>query len=367
MGRMVPVTEAARRSYNVTEINKKGKIPKKASIIPFVITLVAAVVARYIQLTNNIDWALGRYIDDSFAKNYPAIIIIVGMIITFLFLRFGSAKDKVVDFCILINPMRLRYDRLNPKISSFAACGAIIVALLVLIEIAFDIVEIVSDNIVIRDAMDDPVEQKKYNMLTGYSVTLIIQHVIMLMAALTFVCIAINIFKKVGFTTANCGAMATAAIWKALDVFNMAAENSVLAVSSEKVYEMFTSMSAAIFFVLVAKFFDGIEKKNSRIWLCFMGYLTTLLAAVSCLPRYFLLLTPQGYLERSSMGMPPTGDMGIMLFSIAIVFVFWSTYVYRTMPRMVVKDKRRWSKAVLPEKYQEMEAIDENDFSNDAT
>lgn len=359
MGRVVPVTEAARRRYNIEKENKKGKFPKKVSIIPFAVTLIAAVAARCFQLKTNMDWSSGRYIDPSLAKNYPFWIIVLGMIITLVILITGSAKDKVVDSCILINPMRLRYDRLNPKISSPAAYSALLVALLIVVEIAFDFVSIISVNKDIRDQITDQYERKDYNLLTGYTFGNGLEHFLMVLTAVAFICIGINIFKKVGFTHANCATITFFAIWKTVDVFNLATENTVMAVSSEKVYEMFSGMASALFFLLVARFFNGMEKPNTRILLCFMGYLTAVLTAVSSLPRYILLLDPSGYTERTSMDVPPMTDIGVIFMAITLVCVFWSTYVYRTMPRLVLNG-RRWNRAPLTSKYEDMESIDES-------
>ncbi len=358
MAKMVPITDQARRSYNITAENKKGKIPKKLSMLTFMLTLIGATVARYFQLKTNMNWETGQYIDNSLLKNYPLLIIIGGMFITLLLLVFGSAKDKVINKCILLNPMRLRYDRLNPKISSTAAYGCILMALLTAVEIIFDFAELVADNKEIRDTITNTLEWKEYSLLTGYSIADGLKHALMFVCMLTFICIAANIFKKIGFTAANCAALSAVSLWKVLDVIVMVRDNTMIGAFSEDTYEFLTACGAGVFFMLVARLFNGMEQKHTRIILCFEGYLTAVLAAVSTLPRYALLLDPNGYSERVNMSMPPAGDIGVMIICTSIVCVFWSTYVYRSMPKLARKDQKRWNKSIVPDKYQEMETID---------
>ncbi len=47
------------------------------------------------------------------------------------------------------------------------------------------------------------------------------------------------------------------------------------------------------------------------------------------------------------MAAPATSDIGIAVVTIAVVAVFWSTYVYRVMPKLNLTGKRRWTKTTL--------------------
>lgn len=89
-----------------------------------------------------------------------------------------------------------------------------------------------------------------------------------------------------------------------------------------------------------------------------MGYVSSILAAVSVIPRYILLLIPTNYDDRLDMSIPEISDVGIVFMTITIVAVFWSTYVYRIMPKLNL-GKRRWSKAPISKEFQQMESIDE--------
>ena len=90
---------------------KKVLIDKKVSIIVYAVTLILAVILRSIQLTTNMDFSRGKYIDPSIAKNYPVFIILIGFILIILILIFGESRDKAIKSCVLLNPMRLKSDR----------------------------------------------------------------------------------------------------------------------------------------------------------------------------------------------------------------------------------------------------------------
>lgn len=57
------------------------------------------------------------------------------------------------------------------------------------------------------------------------------------------------------------------------------------------------------------------------------------------------------------MNIPNISDIGIVFMTITMVAVFWSTYVYRVMPKLNV-GKRRWSRAPMNKQYLEIENID---------
>lgn len=80
--------------------------------------------------------------------------------------------------------------------------------------------------------------------------------------------------------------------------------------------------------------------------MCIFGYAASIFAAVSIIPRYisYFILS---YTEREGMAAPETSDIGIAVVTIAIVAVFWSTYVYRVMPKLNLTGKRRWTKTTL--------------------
>ncbi len=321
-------------------------LPKKASMIVFIVTILLAAVLRFQQLLTNVNFNTGRYIDGS-SLNFPVIVIVLGMILMAVILLLGVAKDKVVDECIMINSWRLRYDRLNKKMPSGAGYSSMLMCLLLLLDGGMKIAQTVSRNMEIREDIVDEKEAKNYSLLTGFGAWDWIELVIMLLVFMIFLTMAMNIFKKAGISRANCAAMSVFAAWKVLDIFKMFAGNAVIAVSSEKVYELLTDMSATVFFLAVARLFMGMEKKSTRFWVCIFGYLTSIIAAVSVLPRYATLLVPTGYDDRLGMGMPSISDIGMIFLPICIVAVFWTGYSYREMPKGIAQEKR-WTLNARP-------------------
>jgi hypothetical protein len=168
----------------------------------------------------------------------------------------------------------------------------------------------------------------------------------------------VNVFQGEGLSHANCAALSLYSFWKVIELIEMLSENTAVGTYSEFVYEMFSYMTAAIFFMNTARFFNGMEKKFTRFWMCFLGYVSSILAAVSVIPRYILVLIPDGFDTRVDMNIPHVSDIGIVFMSITVVAVFWSTYVYRVMPKLNL-GTRRWSRAPISTNYQEMESIDE--------
>ena len=350
-------SDALERAKNTAKANKRAPINKKASLIVYVIVLVLAVAARTVQLFSNMDFDRGKYIDPSFMKNYPLLVMIPGFAIIAAILIWGNARDKVISSCILINPMRLRYDRLNKKIPHAAGYSSLFMALLVAVQIVFDFINLVHKNTEYMKTLPRE-EAEDFNKLTGYNLGMFFTHLLMLFVVLTFVSIAINIFNGVGFSHANCAALSTYAVWKTVEIFKMVSLNTALSTYSGLVYQMLSYMTAVVFFLCTARFFNGMEKKNTRFWMCFMGYVSSILAAVSVIPRYILLLIPTNYDDRLDMSIPEISDVGIVFMTITIVAVFWSTYVYRIMPKHNL-GKRRWSKAPISKEFQQMESIDE--------
>jgi hypothetical protein len=64
------------------------------------------------------------------------------------------------------------------------------------------------------------------------------------------------------------------------------------------------------------------------------------------------------YTVREGMLSPKVSDVGIIFVTVTIAAVFWSTYVYRVMPKLNLTGKRRWS-GIQSEGRMEMKSIDE--------
>ena len=347
--------------------NKKGGIPKKASMIVYAVTLVLAVIARVNQLVGNLDYSTGRYLDPSPMKNYTAMIIYGGIILMAVILLAGTARDKVIGSCIMLNPMRLRYDRVNKKISPAAAYSAMLMALLIVVEIIYDISMLVSGNKYLRESMP-PEEAELYSVFTGYDAWMGVRHVLMFFTALTFVSIGVNIFAKNGLSHPNCAALSFYAVWKLVEILQLFINNPVMGVNTHMVYVILSGMASTIFFLMAGRFFNGNEKKFTRFWMCMFGYTASILAAVSVIPRYVLFFLPMSNDDRLAMNVPAISDIGSVFMTITMVAVFWSTYVYRVMPKLNVNGKRKWSGlSKLSKTYQPMASITEKtekDYTN---
>ena len=319
---------------------KKVLLDKKLSLVFYAATLVCAVVARTIQLNTNMNFALGEYTDPSLAKNGTFWVLLIGFALIFATMILGKSRDKAIKSCILINPMRLRADRLNKKISPHSGAAMFIMSLLIAYEIFADLSAVAKANLAISTE-DNPVF-----IFAGVPLMDWIMFSIKLIVIITFISTGANIMKGEGISSGNCVFLMFFPIWKLLEIFCMFSENQLVGLYSEKILILFTAMTSSMFFIFVARFFGGWEKKHTRFWMVIFGYAASIFAAVSVIPRYVMYFT-KTYAERDGMSAPAVSDIGIGVVTVAIVAVFWSTYVYRVMPKLNLTGKRRWTKTTL--------------------
>ncbi len=329
---------------------KKVKLDKKFSMAAYALTLIAAVLARTVQLQTNMNFATGKYVDPSIGKNYTLWAIVIGFALILLIMIFGKSRDKAIKSCILINPMRLKADRLSKKISPVAGGTMLLMAGLMLFDIIMALSRVASKNAEISTE-DDPVFA-----FAGIPVMTWLIYVCAIITAITFISAGANIMKGDGISKGNCIFFMFFPIWKLLEIFAMFSENQLVGVYSEKVYTIFTAMASSMFFIYAARLFAGYEKKLTRFWMCVFGYAASVFAAVSVIPRYIMYFTLD-YNAREGMASPETSDIGIAIVTIAVVAVFWSTYVYRVMPKLNLTGKRRWTKTTLA--VRNMESIED--------
>lgn len=315
-------------------------LDKKFSLAAYAITLVSAIAARTIQLNTNMDFAMGKYIDPSLSKNYTLWVLLIGFALIFAVMLLGKSRDKAIKSCILINPMRLRADRLNKKISPHAGAAMFILALLIAFEIFMDFSAVVKANLAISTE-DNPVF-----IFAGVPVMEWVLFAVKLITIITLISTGVNIMKGEGISSGNCVFMMFFPIWKLIEILAMFSANQLVGIYSEKVIELFTAMTASMFFLCAARLFGGWEKKHTRFWMCMFGYMASVFAAVSVVPRYIMLFV-KSYTERDGMEMPAVSDIGIAVVTIAVIAVFWSTYVYRVMPKLNLTGKRRWTKTTM--------------------
>lgn len=329
---------------------KKVRLDKKYSMAAYVLTLIAAVAARTVQLTSNVNFATGKYIDPSPAKNYTLWTLLIGFILIAAVMFIGKSRDKAIKSCILINPMRLRSERLAKKLSPVAAAVMMLMAGLMAFDIIMKLTEVAGKN------MEISTEDNPVFVFAGIPVMTWLVYACALITVVTLISMGSNILKGDGITKGNCVFIMFFPIWKLLEIFSMFSENQLVGIYSEKVYIMLTAMASSMFFIYAARVFAGFEKKNTRIWMCIFGYAASIFAAVSVFPRYICYFV-LSYSVREGMSAPETSDIGIAVVTIAIVAVFWSTYVYRVMPKLNLTGKRRWTKTTLA--VRDMQSIDE--------
>ncbi len=318
-------------------------IDKKLSLVFYAATLILAVIARTVQLNTNMDFAMGEYIDKSLAKNGTFWVLLIGFALIFATMIFGKSRDKAIKSCILINPMRLRADRLNKKISPHSGAAMFIMALLIAFEIFTELSAVAEANSAISTE-DNPVF-----IFAGIPVMDWALITVKIITIITFISTGANIMKGEGFSQGNCVFLMFFPIWKLLEIFCMFSENQLVGVYSEKILILFTAMTSSMFFLYAARFFGGWEKKHTRFWMVIYGYAASIFAAVSVVPRYIMYFA-KTYSERDGMGTPEISDVGTAVVTIAIVAVFWSTYVYRVMPKLNLTGKRRWTKTTFATK-----------------
>lgn len=331
----------------------KVKLDKKYSMGVYVVVLIAAILARIAQLQTNMNFFTGKYIDDSFGKNYTMGVIIVGFILIFLVLLLGESRDKVIKSCILINPMRMGADKLTKKVSPKVGAVSIVMAFLVLFDIFLDLSYVVNKN------QDLSTEENPVFAFAGLSVLSVFAYIAAIISMITFISIGVNLLKNEGITRGNCVFLSSYAIWKLLQIFEMIGNDELVSANSEKVYILLTAMSSSVFFMLAAKFYAGFEKKHTRFWMCMFAYASSILAAVSTIPRYVIFFT-KNYMERDGMGTPSTADVGLIVITVAMITVFWSAYVYRTMPKLNLGNNRRWTATSIVVKKGSMRSIEED-------
>lgn len=331
---------------------KRFFLDKKASMIVYAVTLALAVVCRTVQLSTNMNFATGKYIDGSFFKNTTLIVLIIGFILLFAVMIFGESRDKAIKSCILLNPMRLKADRLNKKISPKAAASMFIMAALLAYDALAELISVGTFNKSVST------EENPVSVFAGISVIKWVSYALMFVLVFTFVSTGVNILKGSGITKENCFFLTAFPIWKLVEIFDLITTYQLIGPYSEKCYILFTDMLSAIFFLNLVRFFCGFEKKHTRFFMIMTGYAASIFAAVSVIPRYIMFFI-MDYSVREGMLTPETSDVGIIFVTVTIVAVFWSTYVYRVMPKLNLTGKRRWS-GIQTDGKAEMKSIEDN-------
>lgn len=335
---------------HVTPYKKKRVfLDKKFSIVIYAVTLVLAVVLRTFQLKDNMNFQKGTYINPG--MNWPLLVIIIGFALLVFVMIFGESRDKVIKSCILLNPMRLKLERLNKKVSPKAAASMFVMAGLLIYETLAPIIAQASLN-KSMSTEDNPI-----GIFTGITAMQWIDYAFMFILCCTFISTGINIFKGEGITKGQCVFITFFPVWKLFKTFELITTYQVIGPYSEKCYILMTNVFSALFFLNVVRFFCGFEKKRTRYYMILFGYAASITAAVSTLPRYAMFFLTD-YSVREGMLSPDATDVGIIFITATIVAVFWSTYVYRVMPKLNLTGKRRWT-GLQTDGNSKMESIDD--------
>ncbi len=309
-----------------TKMKKKFFIDKKATVFLFAAVAIAAVIARTHQFTTNYDFAKGKIINDGIMQNYPALIIVIGFIILGIFTIFGRSRNKAVDSCVLINPIRLRLDKLNKKF--FPSFGVLLFAAAALY--LYDIVAI----LVGFFSKSEP------HSVQGWAKVLILTVLVS-----TLVIIGINILKGIGITSENSVFLVSYPVVCLLDVFEMIQKYEVISINSELVYDLLAKTFTAFFIILCVRLFSGYEKRSTRVLTILFGYYASILALVASIPSYIMFFSID-YTKREGMIYPDVTNIAVILTAFAIVSVFWSRYEYHAMPKLKLKARKVWASAL---------------------
>ncbi|MGN0600401.1 MAG: hypothetical protein ACI4JK_10960 [Oscillospiraceae bacterium] len=334
----------------VTPYKKKRVfLDKKFSMVIYAVTLVLAVVCRTFQLKDNMNFAKGTYINPGI--NWTMVVILVGFALLLAVMIFGESRDKVIRSCILINPMRLKAERLNKKVSPKAAASMFVMAGLLIYETIAPIAAQISLN-KSMSTEDEPI-----GAFAGITAMQWVNYAFMIILCFTFISTGMSIFKGEGITKGQCFFLTFYPVWKLVRTFELITTYQVIGPYSEKCYILMTNVFAALFFLNVVRFFCGYEKKRTRYYMILFGYAASITAAVSTLPRYAMFFLID-YTVREGMLSPDSTDVGLIFVTATIVAVFWSTYVYRVMPKLNLTGKRRWT-GLQTDGNSKMESIDD--------
>jgi hypothetical protein len=338
------------------------RFDRKLSFIPFLITLVAAIAARTLQVAFLTDLNTGIYYNRSLLYDYPVMIIAAGMIITLFLLAFGRSEDKVIKSVIMINPMHQPVSTLKHNYGGVPggiclAAGGLIAAQLVMY-----ITNARNASVQLLVHGGDPEEVP---LLTGLGANDWFMFFFMAAALITFLIMANNIFKGEGITAGNCFFLLAIPAWKIIDaftiVYQMQKDTRILILYSEKLYIIIADMCVAIFFFRLVRVFASMEDKNARIKLIFWGYMASLMTLVSAVPRFIAMFAVPFDL-RESLVMPELSDLGIAAFALCVIPAFFSAFSYREMPKVTYSQRN--AQVALAEAPPESQVMDEMDFNN---
>ena len=310
----------------LSQAKSKGKsgvisLDRRKSFWVFLAAAVIGTLMRTYQLYADMDHTTGYYTKGSLFLNVTSIVLIAAFILIMLIVFLGSSRDRVIESCILLNPMRMKYHKLTKKLSSMVAVGALIMSALTMCEFGVDVYSAVAE--------------KTFGTMG------IIIMALMFIAAITLISVAAGVLNGTGISKGHCFFLASIPVWKTCEVLQMAMTDVTVSNYSLKIYDMFTDMAAAIFFLAVIRFFLGFEKKHTRCNLIIWGYITAVLAVVSTIPRYamFYLLPFDG---RTFLIQPNISDLGLIFFPPALIQVFWTAFEYKVMPKLNPFGRRRW-------------------------
>jgi hypothetical protein len=338
------------------------RFDRKLSFIPFLITLVAAIAARTLQVVFLTDLNTGIYYNRSLLYDYPVFIMAIGMIITLIILAFGRSEDKVIKSVIMINPMHQPIGTLKHNYGGVSGGVCLAAGGLVAAQLVMYMTSARNLTVELIGLGADPEEMP---ILSGLGANDWFMFFFMCVGFVTFMLMGNNIFKEEGITAGNCFFLLAIPAWKIIDAFSvvyqMQKDTRILILYSEKLYIIIADMCVAMFFFRLVRVFASMEDKHARIKLIFWGYMAAMLPLVSAVPRFIAMFAVPFDL-RNSLIMPEISDIGLAAFAFCVIPAFFSAFSYREMPKVTYSQRN--AQVALADVAPEKQVMDEMDFNN---
>ena len=289
------------------------KIDKRASLIFFAVTLIAAVFTRCVQWCTVIDSQTGFFAGSSFAKNLLTIVIIVGAAIFSLIVLFGGTTNvqegKVSAFTADRELLIKRTSVIFASIS--AICGMFIIWELF---VNFD-----------AGMFDGKIKTWLFD-----AVAKALQALSGVVFIVTAYCQYTNkpISTKLGYS------YLIPTMWVAIRAANLFKNTAALTSNSQNMLKMMYLLSAILFFVYTARFFAGFEKKQTRKIILITAMLTSVFGFTTIIPAYIYGSTAVFYYDASFF----ETDLFISIFAIGVALIFLGKDIEEE-PVIVEKDE----------------------------
>ncbi|HKM32547.1 MAG TPA: hypothetical protein VJX95_03165 [Oscillospiraceae bacterium] len=259
------------------------RLDRRYAMYVYWFVLVAAIVARVLQLGAVVDYQTGFYIQDGILPYALKIILISGIAVISFIIVAGSSKNVSVAGSKLESPFLADLDTLSTALSPVFSIAAM--------------------TLVFASVLNGVIEYRSLSVSGGIDAAFVIEFLLMLCSALVFLKIAVARTRESAITRSMGYSLLIPVIWYTFRSTMLFMSFIQITNISENLLTMLSSLSTLLFLIYLARFFAGIEKNNTRPMLAISGIVCSLMCAVSTLPRYILLIV--GTVEmRQAMGTP---------------------------------------------------------------